>query len=339
MNNIGNKIKELRTESKMTQKQLAETLNVSYQAVSKWETGFASPDLSMIMPIAKLFHISTDELLGHTDHLSELNILYIKAMKLDELETLKITKKALKEYPHDPTFLYRRAFDEFSYAKKVSDNGQKQRYLALSVMHFKDLIKEDPESSSMLVQVLSYMGRYDEAMSYAVNHPYKEELFYYCLTGDKLEEHCQNQISIALRGLIQKMCNYNNEISYQMAENMIRLLISDENYLWYYDNLMVISYRWALLSVSKKNYDEAVKLLQNCLSYAKKHLLLLQKESVQHFTAPLFNKHAYNISEVPKEYNPVTQLFKHYVSAPEFDVLRERKDFISLVEEVKNIQK
>ena len=41
MNNIeiGNYIKKLRKEKRYTQKQLAEKLNVSFQAVSKWETG------------------------------------------------------------------------------------------------------------------------------------------------------------------------------------------------------------------------------------------------------------------------------------------------------------
>jgi len=64
MTHIGIKIKELRKKKDMTQEKLAEYLNVSFQAVSKWETGAASPDLSMIVPLARLLGVSIDELFG-----------------------------------------------------------------------------------------------------------------------------------------------------------------------------------------------------------------------------------------------------------------------------------
>ena len=44
MNHIGIKIKELRKKKDLTQEKLAEYLNVSFQAISKWETGIASPE-------------------------------------------------------------------------------------------------------------------------------------------------------------------------------------------------------------------------------------------------------------------------------------------------------
>ena len=62
--NLGDKIKELRKSKGITQEQLADMLLVSSQAVSKWETGVANPDLAHIPDIAKLFDVSTDELLG-----------------------------------------------------------------------------------------------------------------------------------------------------------------------------------------------------------------------------------------------------------------------------------
>ena len=52
MKHIGQKIKELRKKNDMTQEKLADYLFVSYLAVSKWETGAASPDLSLIVPLA-----------------------------------------------------------------------------------------------------------------------------------------------------------------------------------------------------------------------------------------------------------------------------------------------
>ena len=57
-------IKELREKQNLTQAELAEKLNVSDKTVSKWETGAASPDLSMIVPLARLLGVSIDELMG-----------------------------------------------------------------------------------------------------------------------------------------------------------------------------------------------------------------------------------------------------------------------------------
>jgi len=62
--NIGDKIALLRKQNNMTQEELANKLSVTPQAVSKWENGITSPDISLLGSIAQLFHITTDELLG-----------------------------------------------------------------------------------------------------------------------------------------------------------------------------------------------------------------------------------------------------------------------------------
>lgn len=57
--NIGNRIKELRIKNKVTQEELAKALQVSAQAVSKWENG-GSPDLELVPTIATYFNVTTD---------------------------------------------------------------------------------------------------------------------------------------------------------------------------------------------------------------------------------------------------------------------------------------
>ena len=61
---IGNFIKSIRLEKKLTQKELADILGVTYQAVSKWENGKNIPDLSIIKKICDEFNINIDELLN-----------------------------------------------------------------------------------------------------------------------------------------------------------------------------------------------------------------------------------------------------------------------------------
>ena len=64
---IGQRIKLYRKEKNFTQGQLAELIGVSTQAISKWETDTGMPDISQIVPLAKVLEISTDKLLGHVD--------------------------------------------------------------------------------------------------------------------------------------------------------------------------------------------------------------------------------------------------------------------------------
>jgi len=61
---IGQTIKRLRKERNFTQEELAEQLNVTSQAVSKWENETGMPDISQIVPLASLFGVSTDVLFG-----------------------------------------------------------------------------------------------------------------------------------------------------------------------------------------------------------------------------------------------------------------------------------
>lgn len=61
---LGENIRRLRVKNNMTQRELAWHLQVSVQAVSKWETAKGYPDLTLILPIAELFSVSLDELFG-----------------------------------------------------------------------------------------------------------------------------------------------------------------------------------------------------------------------------------------------------------------------------------
>ena len=56
-------IRRLRREHNMTQERLAEILSISPQAISRWETGAAMPDISLIAPLCNIFSITSDELL------------------------------------------------------------------------------------------------------------------------------------------------------------------------------------------------------------------------------------------------------------------------------------
>ena len=57
----GQVIAKLRKQQNLTQEQLGKKLNVSYQAVSKWENGLSEPDLQTIEEITKIFNITISD--------------------------------------------------------------------------------------------------------------------------------------------------------------------------------------------------------------------------------------------------------------------------------------
>ena len=61
---IGKTILEIRKKNNMTQKDLADKLHVTAQAVSKWENGRGIPDIEILQKLSKEFNINLDTLLN-----------------------------------------------------------------------------------------------------------------------------------------------------------------------------------------------------------------------------------------------------------------------------------
>lgn len=66
MKTFNEKVYELRKESRLSQEEVAEQLNVSRQTISNWENGTAQPALDKAVELAYLFDVSLDELVGKT---------------------------------------------------------------------------------------------------------------------------------------------------------------------------------------------------------------------------------------------------------------------------------
>lgn len=61
---VAEKIKLLREKNNFTQSSLAKKLNVTRSSVNAWEMGTSIPSTALIVDLARLFHVSTDYLLG-----------------------------------------------------------------------------------------------------------------------------------------------------------------------------------------------------------------------------------------------------------------------------------
>ncbi len=68
---LGNRLKKLREEKKLTQEQLGQLVDLSQQTIGHYEVNRAKPDLETIQRFAEIFNVTTDFLLGRTKNRNE----------------------------------------------------------------------------------------------------------------------------------------------------------------------------------------------------------------------------------------------------------------------------
>ncbi len=112
---MGQIIRRLRKERNLTQDELAERLNVTGQAISRWENETGMPDISQVVPLSRVLGVSTDVLFGTAgtnDNAEVRKILEEAQSKLDNPLTMEGLKRqyavlmdALKLYPNNVMLL------------------------------------------------------------------------------------------------------------------------------------------------------------------------------------------------------------------------------------------
>lgn len=85
LNKISNFIKEKRKELNLTQEELAEKLFVTEKAVSRWETGRGTPDISLLIPLSKALKVEISEILNGEENKNDIEKL---------IEYNELTKKS-----------------------------------------------------------------------------------------------------------------------------------------------------------------------------------------------------------------------------------------------------
>lgn len=85
---LSDRLQELRKTHQFSQEQLAEKLDVSRQAVSKWESGQANPDINNIIKLSKLYKVTTDYILLGKE--AESQIIYKEKIVYKEKKRLKL---------------------------------------------------------------------------------------------------------------------------------------------------------------------------------------------------------------------------------------------------------
>lgn len=172
------KLKELRNEKNITQEQLAKHLQISPQAVSKWERNEGYPDIMLLPRIALYFDVTIDDLLGIDKERIKQQIKdweeesYAYKTKGDVMANHALWEAAYAEYPNEVQVIYKYCnalWNVFMLnTNKNRAYGEKMVALGEELLE----IATDQETRNGVIQILTYaydnLGDKEKAKKYAM---------------------------------------------------------------------------------------------------------------------------------------------------------------------------
>lgn len=226
--NIGNKIKELRKAKGITQEELANSIGISFQAISKWENNIALPDITLTPKLASYFGVSMDELFDfdlqkNKDEIMKIVYEAAEFRETDPQKSRKILEDGLGIYPENEILLnnllyvlnYSENPDEtIEIANKLIDKAKFNdvKYDALRFLAYAYKAKGDLKSAETAIEQIPeiYFTKLTEAA--------------YLLDGEPKFKAAEKQKWISFENLLQMMWKLaecyesNGEIEKSMTE-------------------------------------------------------------------------------------------------------------------------
>jgi transcriptional regulator with XRE-family HTH domain len=242
MTAFGARLKALRTGKGLSQEEAARRLGVSPQSVSKWENGRNSPELSVILPLARLLGVSAEELLENPTQRRELWEKRWKAAFAEgkHAEALAAAEEALAAMPEDREFRFRQANGEYQTAALAEDAAERLRLLRAAEKHFAALLRDCPdfeEAGVMLACTLLAQGKRKEAEALAGKLPYGEKLELLLRQGKGRLKALRREIAKAAAELLNLLQTEGSEEACRLTEALIAASGQPERLIWYSLNL------------------------------------------------------------------------------------------------------
>lgn len=302
MINIGENIKRLRLDRKLTQETLAEFLGVTFQSVSRWERGESYPDITLLPAIASFFDVSFDELMGRDDierkqrikkYIDEYNDLRMKNTPY----VLEQMSKAVKEFPGEYELLVR-YLELLIYEKSSADADSERIVEEVEAIYGKILsyCTDDQiriQAKRLVCMYYNTLGHVtgnekyvEKKMKIADEMPNMINSKEYLMTVINLpkDEHfdaCKNALGsemLIFLGTVNNLINYNNEFSAEykikVTEKALRILnefYDDGNYGYCYRSLIYMLGDLGRLCFENGETEKALFYLKKCALESKKH--------------------------------------------------------------------
>jgi len=212
---MGQTIKKLRKERNLTQEELAEQLNITYQAVSKWENETGMPDISQIVPLAGVLGISTDVLFGtctqndKEEVIKIINEIHI-GLQVDHskptckgwsLDGWSKFQEALKKYPNNQILLYNvleygSALVVSQISSEITEVIRKTIYsecerIAKLTISYNPNISDVFRAHQIMVRLHAECGNFEKAQEHADKFPWRTDFSWY--TESAFVSHFQNE--------------------------------------------------------------------------------------------------------------------------------------------------
>lgn len=207
--NIGNKIRELRKQRGITQEQLAESIGISFQAVSKWENNIALPDITLAPVLASYFGVSMDELFDFNLKEIECAVKNItdeayKYRESNPAESRRILDEGLKKYPENDILL-----NNLLYVLNYSEKPDETIIVASKLIEKTTQSDVKYDALRFLAYAYKAKGDYESAEAAIEQIP---EIYFtkltekaYLLSGKAKFEAAEKQKWISFENLLQMM--------------------------------------------------------------------------------------------------------------------------------------
>lgn len=350
---FGKTIKNLRRKHDMTQERLAEILSISPQAISRWETDMAMPDISLIATLCNLFNITSDELLG-IDLTRRQEIISAICDEADKYSNRGYLEKAreiledgLRKYPDSCDIIYNLMYVS-SWQKDVTGD---RKYLEEAIKWGEKILEQSTVDHQRhgAIQVLCFsyrdVGRLDEAVKMAESMPYisvsQEMLLSSIYSGDKAYASKQSTASNLLQFLSNSLFFMqtkldSGEMAYTPEEDAIlrdkriaflHLFFENGDFGFYHTHLSDTHCEQAFYYAQKEDYEKAL----NHLSLAADHAIKFITSVNEDCTSLVFRGMCRGSWCTSSLENEAARLLKK-IESKVFNNVREKEEFIKIKE-------
>ncbi|MGN0113867.1 MAG: helix-turn-helix domain-containing protein [Acutalibacteraceae bacterium] len=364
--NFSENLKNLRLSKKYTQEQVAEFLNCSVQAVSRWECGNTLPDIMTLPSLARLYSTTVDSLLGADFEKSKAELEDYFKLRQEYThngqsdKAYELTKQMYEKYPSESNVQLFMVYDSYNCFYLDDEQERKQRLkeaIKYAMRHLE--ITDDIERKCKYITYIAYsyknLGDFDNAVEWAKKLPSEWSAvgfaMRYILSGEESVDNDMDLLNTHLQIVILYMehladINYVNEktpyefwqrvdILKKIAE-LIKLFFENGDYGFFNVRLSNAYRQIAACYANCKMADETLEYLELAVECSEKFEQLYNSGEKFKHTSLLFKDFEYAPSEWTRgdDCSHTDVIYQKLTTQERYDFLRDDERFVALINRI-----